>query len=100
MVKTKIGIAIDEDLHANVKSTAPLRGMNLESAYDQALRTWLSQQPISKYDAANDVSHQKLEQIINGRDDEARQAVLAAIELAFRPLKSGKSGRRGEAIAD
>jgi hypothetical protein len=41
MGKSKIGIAVDDELHARVKSIAPLRGLNLEGAYDQALRAWI-----------------------------------------------------------
>lgn len=42
MAKKKVGVTIETELHADVKSAAPKRGMNVETAYDQALRQWLS----------------------------------------------------------
>lgn len=42
MAKKPIFVTLDEDLHAQMKSVAPLRGTNLQGAYDQALRSWLS----------------------------------------------------------
>jgi len=42
MAKKKVGVSIDEDLHAEVKSQAPKRRMLVEEAYEQALRVWLA----------------------------------------------------------
>lgn len=42
MIKKKIGVTLDEELHKRVKSTASIHGMTVEAAYDQALRNWLS----------------------------------------------------------
>ena len=39
--KRPAGIAVNVKLHMDVKSEAPRRGMNLEQAYDEALREWL-----------------------------------------------------------
>src|SRR5262245_31706771 len=100
MAKAKIGIAVDEELHAIVKSAAPLRGLNLEGAYDQALRTWVDQRPVSKYDPANESLHEKLEQIIKSGDAVAIGAVCGTVDLAFARLKPEKSGRRADAVPE
>lgn len=44
MSKKPNGVAVEMALHGKVKSAAPLRGTNLEGAYDQALRSWLSRE--------------------------------------------------------
>jgi hypothetical protein len=42
MGKKAIFVTLDEGLHAQMKSAAPLRGLNLQQAYDAALRAWLA----------------------------------------------------------
>jgi hypothetical protein len=43
MAREPIAVRIEKDLHQKVKSAAPLRGTNLEGAYDEALRNWLEE---------------------------------------------------------
>ena len=42
MAKKPIFVTLDEELHARMKSAAPLRGMNLQEAYESAVRSWLA----------------------------------------------------------
>lgn len=39
--KKKIGVTLPYSLHLEVKSEAPRHGMNIESAYEEALNLWL-----------------------------------------------------------
>jgi len=53
MAKKKVGVKIEEDLHAAVKSEAPNRKMLLEDAYEQALQCWLAGTPASSGSTEN-----------------------------------------------
>lgn len=43
--KEKVNVTLPAGLHTRVKSVAPLRGMNIERAYRQALERWLGDEP-------------------------------------------------------
>jgi len=65
-----MGVAVDVDLHAQVKSAASLRGLNLEAAYDAALRRWLTDgKPSPGLSPHNAKYHLMLEEILERRDD-------------------------------
>ncbi len=40
-LRKNFGVKVDPELHNQIKSAAPIRGLNVEGAYDQALRQWL-----------------------------------------------------------
>ena len=95
-MKKKIGVTIDPELHAKVKSTAPLRGVNVEKAYAQALRVWLDEPPPpieqtpTQYRPENAELHDKLERILNSGDVETINAVVPNIEVFYSRLKPGR----------
>jgi hypothetical protein len=83
MAKKKIGVTLDEDLHKKVKSRAPLRGITIEKAYDQALRTWLGDESEPEVDSARQELHEALDRIMDGRDEAlARIATLSILSWA------------------
>lgn len=53
MAKKKVGVSIEENLHAEVKSLAPKRRMSVEKAYEQALQAWLDRSSVSGATGAN-----------------------------------------------
>jgi hypothetical protein len=100
-MKKKINVTLDPGLHAKVKSVAPLRGLNVEKAYDAALRTWLDEPPppvpepaAPPYEAANMPLHDKLERILNSGDAGTIRAVVPNIEIFHERLKPIRGGRR------
>jgi hypothetical protein len=100
MDKKKIGITLDPALHAKIKSAAPLRGVNLEKAYDQGMRKWLDEKTAtpetlpSRYSHENGSLHDRLETILLSGDEPTIAAVVSNIEVFFDRLKPQRGGRR------
>lgn len=89
--KKKIGVTLDPELHAKVKSTAALRGTNVERAYAAALERWLGEPapvPVPPpYREENLPLHDKLERILNSGDVGTIAAVVPNIEIFNERLK-------------
>ena len=101
MPKSKIGIAVDDELHAAVKSAAPVRGTNLEGAYDQALRSWLGNPseatppPFNRRSSRYKRWHDLLDFVLeNGTKKQVEWLTgnLQTFEEAIRLNRSGESG--------
>lgn len=93
MAKNKVSVMVDDDVHLKVKSTAPLRGTNLEGAYDQALRAWLGDKPdpAPQYSPQDEKWHRVLADLLRSGDRDAISAIKQNLQMFHRIVKPESS---------
>ena len=98
MAKKPVFISLDEALHTQMKSVAPLRGTNLQGAYDQAIRQWLSGESGAAETLDIDL-HRKLEAILASNNENAIGMARGMIEAAHAIARSGLTDEQIKAFA-
>ena len=114
MAKKKVGVTIEEDLHADMKSRAPKMKLLLEEAYEAALHLWLKSTdpatvipPIdAKPEEIHNIStafgkhrrwHEALDRVLRSGNRVAIQAVIPNL-VAFDELVRGRTSAGGAAM--
>ncbi|MGA2342583.1 MAG: hypothetical protein ABSG29_05270 [Steroidobacteraceae bacterium] len=97
MAKKKVGVTVEENLHRQVKSEAPRRGLNIEQAYEQALSAWMGERvepgviPVSDENRAVVAF---LADLFERKGTPEQEALKASLRLMLGMSKSAK-GEKG-----